>query len=145
MTRDRGTDGEFASRPKLLAIDDLQTVLTGLKKVAEELGYQVEATQDAETFKKLSSTFEPTLILMDIVMPEQDGLELLRHLGSRKISTPIILISDYDEQLLNTAAKIGSALGLNVRAVQKPIGPSAWRDLLASETLVGVGSKSGTS
>ena len=133
MLQDRGTDDGSVSRPRLLAIDDLQTVLTGLKKVAEDLGYQVETTQDPEVFKKLSSSFEPTLILMDVVMPEQDGLELLRHLASNKISTPIILISDYDEQLLNTVAKIGSVLGLNVRGVQKPIGPSAWRDLLASD------------
>jgi CheY-like chemotaxis protein len=75
----------------------------------------------------------PDLILMDVIMPEQDGLELLRHLASNEISTPIILISDYDEQLLNTVAKIGSALGLNVRAVQKPIGPSAWRTLLTGD------------
>jgi CheY-like chemotaxis protein len=110
--------------------------------VAEDLGYEVEATQDPEIFKKLSLSFEPTLILMDVVMPEQDGLELLRHLALNKISTPIILISDYDEQLLNTVAKIGSALGLNVRAIQKPIGPKAWRDLLASDGSAGVGNKS---
>ena len=131
--RDKGTDVAVVSRPRLLAIDDLQTVLTTLKKVADELGYQVEATQDPEKFKDLTTSFMPDLILMDVIMPEQDGLELLRHLASNEISTPIILISDYDEQLLNTVAKIGSALGLNVRAVQKPIGPSAWRTLLTGD------------
>jgi hypothetical protein len=51
MLRDQGTDAVFVSRPRLLAIDDLQTVLTTLKKVADELGYQVEATPDPENLR----------------------------------------------------------------------------------------------
>ena len=46
---------------------------------------------------------------------------------------PVILISDYGPELLNTVTKMGYALGLNVRAIQKPLGPSSWRDLLAME------------
>jgi chemotaxis response regulator CheB len=79
------------------------------------------------------SSFVPDLILVDVIMPEEDSLDLLRYLGSEKIRTPILLISDYGEQLLTIVAKIGSALGLNIRAIQKPLGPSAWRDLLAPD------------
>jgi len=120
-------------QPKLLAIDDLQTVLTALKKVAEEIGYQVEATQNPEQFKNLVRSFAPDLILLDVIMPGEDGLELLRYIAQNKVMAPVILIRDYGPELLNTVTKMGSALGLNVRAVQKPLGPSSWRDLLAIE------------
>ena len=119
------------SQPRLLIIDDLQTVLTTVKKVAEEIGYRVEATRDPEHFKKSVRDFAPDLILMDVIMPEEDGLELLRYLAAQKVSTPILVISDYGPQLLNTVAKMGTALDLNVRSVQKPLGPSGWRELLA--------------
>jgi len=121
------------AKPKLLAIDDLQIVLTALKKVAEEIGYQVEATQNPEQFKNLIRSFAPDLILLDLIMPGEDGLELLQYVAEKKVTAPVILISDYGAELLKTVTKMGSALGLDVRAVQKPLGPSSWRDLLAIE------------
>ena len=125
-------------QPKLLVVDDQQTILTVLRRVAEEIGYRVETTHDPKHFKNLVSSFAPDLILIDVIMPEEDGLQLLQYLAAQKVTTSVIVISDYGSHLLNTVAKMGSALGLNVRAVQKPMGPSGWRDLLAF-------AKSGTS
>jgi DNA-binding NtrC family response regulator len=118
---------------KLLAIDDLRIVLTALKKVAEEIGYEVEATQNPEQFKNLLRSFAPDLILLDVIMPGEDGLKLLQYVAQEKVTAPVILISDYGSELLNMVTKMGSAFGIDVRAVQKPLGPGSWRDLLAIE------------
>ena len=133
----RSAKGEFEAgngaraRRTLLVIDDQRTILATIKKVAEEVGYLVEATQDPHRFKELVRTFAPDLILIDVVMPEEDGLELLRFLAEQKVTTPVIVMSEYGAQLLNCVWKLGSALGLSLRAVQKPLGPSQWQSLLA--------------
>jgi len=126
-------------RPKLLVIDDQRTILTTLRKVAEEVGYLVEATQDPKRFKELIRSFAPDVIVIDVVMPEEDGLELLRFLAEQKVTTSVIMISDYGPQVLSTVGRLGSALGLNVRAVQKPLVPSGWRGLLTPGKATGEG------
>jgi CheY-like chemotaxis protein len=118
-------------QPKLLVIDDQQSTLTLIKNVAEEIGYQVEATPDAGRFRSLVRSFRPDLILMDIIMPEEDGIELLRFLAAQKIGTSVIVMSGHGQRLLNTVEKMGIAWGLKLRAVQKPVGSGGWRDLLS--------------
>jgi CheY-like chemotaxis protein len=121
-------------QPKLLVIDDQQTILTLVRKLAEEVGYRVETTRDPTDFKKLVRSFAPDLILMDVIMPEEDGLELVRFLAAERVHTSVILMSGFDPGLLTVVERMGLALGVKIiRAVQKPLETKGWRDLLAGK------------
>jgi EAL domain-containing protein (putative c-di-GMP-specific phosphodiesterase class I) len=55
-------------------------------------------------------------------MPEVDGIQVLRYLGSQGCASEIILISGYDRKVLKVAEQLAGALGLNIRAaIQKPV------------------------
>ena len=64
----------------------------------------------------------PTLVLMDLQMPDVDGVELLRALAAEKVTAPIVLMSGVDDKVLRTVGDLGTDLGLNMRGVlSKPI------------------------
>jgi EAL domain-containing protein (putative c-di-GMP-specific phosphodiesterase class I) len=62
------------------------------------------------------------LILLDLQMPEADGVELLRHMAEEGAKAGIVLVSGADRKVLDTARRLGENQGLNIAAVlQKPI------------------------
>ena len=58
----------------------------------EKEGYRVAAARDAESGLKLLRKSEPDLLILDIMLPGMDGLELLRALR-RESDVPVILLS----------------------------------------------------
>src|SRR6185436_15217507 len=68
----------------------------------------------------------------DLMMPNVDGIQVLRYLGSQNCASDIVLISGYDKKVLMVAGQLAKALGLHVRAaVQKPIKLNQLREILA--------------
>lgn len=76
----------------------------------------------------------PALLIVDLEMPTMDGLELLRHLGTRGIRTPIIVASSRERSLVHSVESLGAALGLRILgALQKPLTIETLTALLRSE------------
>ena len=65
-------------RPKILVVDDQVAIGTHIKAVAEPLGYDVTITTEPRKAMPLVLELEPALIILDIVMPQMDGIEILR-------------------------------------------------------------------
>ena len=83
-------------------------------------GYLCEVTSTADHFKQALDP-EPSLIVMDLVMPDMDGIELLRFLGERKCQATIVLMSGFDKRVLRVAEDLANEHGLHVAArLQKP-------------------------
>ena len=61
---------------RLLVVDDEPEFGEYVRKVAVELGYEVEVTGDGKSFMKAYESFNPSVIALDLVMPEIDGVEL---------------------------------------------------------------------
>ena len=84
----------------ILVVDDSSTVLYGLKKLLEQDGYQVLVAGDGEEAIMVAETYQPDLILMDVLMPGMNGFQATRHI--RKIpeftDTPIIIISGSEQK-----------------------------------------------
>jgi len=115
----------------LLAIDDEPGFVAIISRTAESSGFVVDATTDPNTFKTVVSTTSPTVVLLDLQMPDCDGIELLRFLAEAHRRAKIILMSGIDTRVLGLARGMGEDLGLDMGdSVQKPVRPAELRTLL---------------
>jgi len=106
----------------ILAIDDDQPILQLLRSVGEACGVSVTATSDPEKFLRELRDHPPDLLFLDLVMPQFDGIEVLRTLAADEVEAKIILISGAENDLLERAQALAVAWGLNViGAVAKPL------------------------
>jgi EAL domain-containing protein (putative c-di-GMP-specific phosphodiesterase class I)/ActR/RegA family two-component response regulator len=123
---------------RVLVLDDEAAVRRWVSRVAEQCGYDVAATESPEAFTDACVSFEPTLILLDLVLGSCDGIEVLRRLAQTRSRTPIVLMSGLDERVLSSASRLGQALDLNiVGAVLKPLTLGDLRALLDEQRLAG--------
>jgi len=83
------------NKATILAVDDDEATQTIVKNFLEEEGYRVVTSKNgAELIKVLNST-QPDLMLLDIILPDKDGLPLIQIVKDIK-PIPIIVISDKD-------------------------------------------------
>lgn len=109
-----------AEKPVVLIIDDDADLCDFITEVVESLGYKTEVAQNATEFEE-SLRSVPFLIILDLIMPDVDGIELLRILSVRNCSAPIVLMSGLDRSVLHTAEDLARELGLTVVSrLQKP-------------------------
>ena len=106
---------------RLLVVDDDPAVGEIIGTVAEELGYEVMVTLNPAQFRDLYASFDPTAIIVDIVMPEIDGIELLRYLAGENCKALIILTTGYSDSYLKYARELGKSSGLeSIATLAKP-------------------------
>lgn len=107
---------------RLLVVDDEPGVLDLIGAIGRRLDYAVVSTGDPHEFLSLVETFDPTLIVMDLNLPELDGVELLRRLAESKCATPVLLMSGVDDRVLTTAYEVGASRGLTMCGMlRKPV------------------------
>jgi two-component system response regulator MprA len=70
-------------RPRILLVEDDRSLRLALRRALEALGYEVEAAGDAYTAAERFSEAQPHLVLLDLMLPRGDGLELCRRIRRR--------------------------------------------------------------
>jgi DNA-binding response OmpR family regulator len=78
---------------KLLVIEDEQKVAAFLKEGLEEQGYEVNLAYDGYTGEKLAVANTYQIILLDVIIPVMNGLELCKKLKAAKPTTPILMLT----------------------------------------------------
>jgi len=112
--------GAMAVTQNILVIDDDGDMGEFVCAQAEAMGFQCIVATDAKTFLENLSA-NTTLIVIDLVMPGTDGVELLRLLGARKCKAGIVLMSAVANRTLESAGQLAQLLGLTlVGHLQKP-------------------------
>ncbi len=107
---------------RLLVIDDEPAICDFVKEVAEENGFDVATANDFNQFRAAYRSLNPSGIVLDLLMPEVDGIELLRFLAKEECQAHILLMSGLDQKVLHTASQLGTTHGLKMLdALQKPI------------------------
>ncbi len=115
----------------ILVIDDDNVVAEIIMHVAQARSLPCVATSDPAVFLE-QLTPDTTLILVDLVMPGMDGIELLRILGQQQCTTGIILMSGLGKRVLETAERLAASLGLNIAGhLQKPFSLAQLEELLS--------------
>jgi EAL domain-containing protein (putative c-di-GMP-specific phosphodiesterase class I)/CheY-like chemotaxis protein len=130
----------FASKPgeqmssgdKIVLIDDDRVVGEIVSALAKAMELQCDVTRTPEDFFERIGP-DTTLILLDLVMPEMDGIEILRLLGERNCKARIVLMSGINIRVIETAKKLAQSLGLTVVGhLQKPFPITQLQDVLSA-------------
>ena len=110
------------SKKRLLAVDDSKPFLEFVRKVAVDLGYDVELADNGADFKKLYGTFHPNLVVVDLIMPDIDGMELIQWLAELDTPARVIVVTGYSPEYASLAKMLGEGKGLTtVKTLTKPI------------------------
>lgn len=108
---------------KIVIVEDEQAISDIIKYNLEKEGYKVYTAYDGEEGLKLIESIDPDLILLDIMMPKMDGLEVCRRVRITK-ETPIIMLTARAEEL-------DKVLGLELGADDYMTKPFGMRELVA--------------
>lgn len=110
------------SQPRLLVIDDEPALAEFVAHVARDCGFLPILTADDRAFRDAVVSERPEMVALDLGMPGMDGVELLRFLADENNRAPVLIISGFDRRVLESAFRLGEALGLQmVGPLEKPV------------------------
>ena len=109
-------------QPRLLLIDDEPALADYLANAARSCGFEPIVTARDEDFRDALIAKRPEMVALDLGMPETDGVELTRFLAEQNYRGPVLIVSGFDRRVLESAFRLGEALGLNMAGpVEKPV------------------------
>ena len=118
---------------RLLVIDDEPVFCEFVRRIAETEGFDVAVAHDGDSFKQAYLDREPVAIILDLVMPDVEGIELLQYLASQGCQSRIFIVSGYSPEYPRLAKAVARSRGMtNVEALAKPIKAGQLRAALAS-------------
>lgn len=117
---------------RLLIIDDEPDIGQFIGAVAEGLGYEVTITTEAQAFIDAYNNENPNVVVVDVVMPNIDGIELVKYLAHSGCAARVLVISGYTERYLDNTKVLAEAFGLaSVTAMKKPLELTHLEDFLS--------------
>ena len=89
---------------KILVVDDEPEVRQMMEHFLTERGYEVRIAENGRQGLAALDTFTPDVVLLDMHMPELDGLETLKRIAARAPSLPVIMVTVNDD--VETTARL---------------------------------------
>lgn len=111
---------------RILVIDDSPIIREMLVEILSDSGYLVDTAEDGETGAALALQHEYAVILCDVHMPQQNGLETVREIIGIKPWAKIIMTDSFPDKLVHSARAEGALCCL-----QKPFDVTELRQLIA--------------
>jgi two-component system, chemotaxis family, chemotaxis protein CheY len=116
---------------KLLAVDDDAASAELVVRISERCGFEAFATSDPRGFIELSKQLNPSVVAIDINMPNIDANGVLKLLTDIGFKGKIMVVSGQDIDTMRKVADFGESLGLQrPEIMQKPIDVAKMRVLL---------------
>jgi DNA-binding response OmpR family regulator len=110
------------AQPRLLLIDDEPVLADFLANGAREAGFEPVVTAADPEFRGEFLAQRPDMVALDLGMPGMDGVELLRFLADQQYAAPVLIVSGFDRRVLESAFRLGEALGLSMAGpLEKPV------------------------
>lgn len=110
------------SKARVLIVDDDPEMGNLIGAVVEDLDMEYRAVTNQTSFHEAYATFDPTVLFIDLNMPDADGIQTLTYLRDQACEADIFMISGCDSRILKAARGFGTSEGLKVRdALEKPI------------------------
>lgn len=120
-----------AAPATLLVVDDQALTAEYMVIIAQDMGWAAAAASTAGEVEAQLSEAHPGTIALDLDMPGRDGVEFLRYLSANGYAGSVLIISACDERVVETSARLGEELGLNIAGyAQKPVTEDQFATLL---------------
>ena len=105
----------------VMVVDDDANVRSGLAHLLEAEGYAVRAFADAADFLEQPAPPVPACLILDMQMPQLDGMSVLQHMAERHLALPVIFLTGHGTIPLSVAAMKAGANEF----LTKPVDPDA--------------------
>jgi len=118
-------------KPRVLVVDDEEAVRSSLRMIFEYEGYEVLLAANGPAGLKMAEQESPDLVILDIKMPQMDGLEVLKRLKAEEPSPPVVILSGHGTvKTAVEAVKLGA-----FDFIEKP--PESERILIVTRNALG--------
>jgi two-component system OmpR family response regulator len=97
-----GEAGSQAANERVLVVDDEPAIAELLTTALSFVGFQVQSAKSGREAVSLAGSFAPELIILDVMLPDLDGFEVLRRLRERGNLVPVIFLTardDHDDKM----------------------------------------------
>jgi DNA-binding response OmpR family regulator len=81
---------------KIMVVDDEKNILKLYQVELEDEGYTVVTANSGKEALEVFDRENPDIVTLDILMPDMDGIQVLRYLKEKKPSIPVIMLTAYD-------------------------------------------------
>jgi DNA-binding response OmpR family regulator len=112
------------TKEKILIVEDDPAILTGLVDLLEGEGFEVRSAKDGNAALRAYQNEKPSLILLDIMIPEKSGLDVCREIRRRDALTPIVMLTAKGQE-------VDKVVGLELGADDYIVKPFGVSELLA--------------
>src|SRR5689334_683540 len=89
----------MSAAASVLVVDDDPTVSDVVRRYLERAGYRVTLAADGEAGLREQARVQPDLVILDLMLPGLDGLEVCRRIRQRSERVPIIMLTALGEEM----------------------------------------------
>jgi len=119
------------NRQRVLILDDEPMIGRTIAHIAESAGLEAHCASDSADFFVQAAAWAPDVIILDLIMPAMDGVQIMAELAKRGCGAAIIITSGVDGRVLDAAGRSAAEHGLLIAGVlAKPFLPAALREML---------------
>lgn len=93
---------------KLLVVDDQASITRIISKIAGDLGYEVRCVSDPAVAYETFEAFQPDVLIIDLVMPEVDGIDILHDILAVGTRAKIIVMSGFGKSYLQLGEAVAA-------------------------------------
>src|ERR1039457_160944 len=111
-------------KTKILIVEDDPHILLGLEEVLKSEGYEVASCNRSDAALEAVAKHQPTLIVLDVMLPGASGYDICKQLRAKKVATPILMLTAKGQE-------IDKVVGLDLGADDYVTKPFGVRELLA--------------
>jgi DNA-binding response OmpR family regulator len=111
-------------KTKILIVEDDPNILLGLETILKGEGYEVAVCHRGDKALEAVGKQQPALIILDVMLPGANGFEICKQIRSRKISTPVLMLTAKGQEL-------DKVIGLDSGADDYVTKPFGVRELVA--------------
>jgi FixJ family two-component response regulator len=109
------------SEQTVLVVDDDPAIRNSVADLLESEGYRVQAYAEAADFLDAAPPAMPSCLILDMQMPQLDGMSVLQHMNRRQLALPVIFLTGHGTIPLSVAAMKAGAKEF----LTKPVDPDA--------------------
>lgn len=114
----------------ILVVDDDAAARLSIRRTLERAGHDVSEADNGRQALDIAGTVAPDLVVLDLIMPEMEGIETIREMRQRRLPLKILAISGGGRIGADTYLDYAATMGAD-RALEKPF---SREDLLAAVT-----------